>query len=124
MRHVAARRRALVVGRNLPAWALALALLAGAPSCGGVRIDGLGDGGSLPAPAVDARPADAATSSAPLPGAAGKSAAVWTCSGGGATGFEGAQVGVSIGGLSGAGAVSTPGGSRITLGHFADTVAE
>jgi hypothetical protein len=106
-------------------WALALALAA--VSCGGVRTDGFGHGGVSPAPAdarpADTRPGDAGTSSAPLPGAGGKSAAVWTCSGGGNVGFEGApQVGLSIGGISGAAAVSAPGGSRITLGHFADTV--
>jgi hypothetical protein len=105
-------------------WPLALALVAGALSCGGVRTEGLGDGGPLPGPAADARPPDASTSSTPLPGAAGKTVAVWTCSGGGATGFEGAQLGLSIGGLSGTAAVSAPGGARITLGHFADTVAE
>jgi hypothetical protein len=88
-----------------------IALAVGALSCSGVNIDGLG-----------ARGADGGPD-APLPRTDGRSLAVWSCSGGGTASNEGSQVvGVTIGGLSGAGAVSAPGGSTVKLGHFVDTV--
>jgi hypothetical protein len=95
-------------------------------SCGRVRTDGLIDAGPAPRDARtlerDAPFAEAGTSSYPLPGAGGKSMAVWTCSGGGTISSETGQLGLSVGGASASGSVATPGGARITLGHFADTV--
>jgi hypothetical protein len=120
MRHVAVERRGRVAARLL----LACALAAGGLSCGGVRVDGLGQQMDARPATPDTRPGDAGTSSAPLPGAGGKSVAVWTCSGGGYASNEGPKVGLSIGGVSGVGAVSAPSGSRVTLGHFADTVED
>src|SRR5688572_12240685 len=102
MRHVAAGLERRVC------WFL-IALAVGALSCGGVRTDGLLiDGGAPPRPSADARPVgfdtragDAGAISMPLPGAAGKSAAFWTCSGGAAFSGENGQLGVAVGGLSG-----------------------
>jgi hypothetical protein len=104
-------------------------VLAGAlaiASCGSVRTDGLVDGSvaqpDTRAPERDAAVGDASTSSYPLPGSAGKSVAVWTCAGGASASSANAQVGMSLGGAGAAGTVSAPSGSKVTLGHFADTL--
>jgi hypothetical protein len=116
MPHLAAGLR----GRLPPALLL---LVLGAPACWGLRTDGLADGGQ-PVTSVDARPRDGSVAGVPLPGAGVKSVAIWTCSGGASASVAGAQLGVRLGALSGAGAVSAPSGARMTLDHFADTVAD
>jgi hypothetical protein len=107
--------------RRAPPILLLLAL--GVPACWGLRTDGLADGGP-PVTTPDARPGDAGVSSPSLPVAGARSAAVWTCSGGGAVSKEGVRLGVTLGAVSGAGSVSAPGGARVTLGHFPDTATE
>ena len=98
--------------------ALALAVV----GCGSVRTEGLADGGPLAHADARTPAGEAGTSSTPLPGSAGKTTAAWTCSGGGSISSETGYLGVSIGSPASVGSVTAPGGARVTLGHFADTV--
>jgi hypothetical protein len=98
-----------------PLWFLLLAV-----SC--VDASGLGDvgdGGPKGGNATRA-PAPPKTGAAPLPQSGGKSLAVWTCSGGGSATAT-AQIGVTMGALSGSSAVA-PSGATIVVGHFVDSL--
>ena len=103
--------------------------LGGAAACTVDQHTGL-SGGDAARPADGAATArdggaDAApvprTGTAPVPRAGDRSAALWTCGGGGVATAAGGQVGVVLGTTSGQAPVRA-GAGQLTPGHFVDTV--